>query len=91
MRTIHMTQVYEMTVTVELHVPDYLTSEDDLTSHLCDFPINATVESMWDNEFDGTEIVVGDTLSLDSLVALAGATYFTDENGETLFPREEAK
>jgi hypothetical protein len=50
-----------------------------------DFPINATVESMWDNDFEGTDIAVGG-VTIDSLVCLngSGATIFTDENGDII-------
>ena len=84
MKRIHLTQVYELTVTVEVDVPDNY-EYDDLYGALVDFPINATVESMWDNAFEGTELVVGG-VCLDSLVCLndGGATYFTDKNGDPI-------
>jgi len=53
-----------------------------------DFPINATVISMWDELHEGEdtpEIIVGD-LCVDSLVTIngIGTTIVTDENGDII-------
>lgn len=84
MKRIHLTQAYELIVTIEVDVPDDY-DHDDLYRSLVDFPINATVESMWDNTFEATDIAVGG-VCIDSLVCLngSGATIFTDENGAVI-------
>jgi hypothetical protein len=83
-KRVHLTQAYELIVTIEVDVPDDH-DHDDLYGSLVDFPINATVESMWDNDFEGTDIAVGG-VTIDSLVCLngSGATIFTDENGDII-------
>jgi hypothetical protein len=84
---LHLTQTYELTITVDVDVPDNFTAEDMINT-LTDFPINATVESMWyevgNGDGDGVpEITIGD-LCVDSLVSLngLGTTIITDENGD---------
>lgn len=73
-----VTQVYEMTVSIQVAVPDGW-DEVDLYNALEDFPLSATIQV---GEVDG-EIIV-DSFSLDSVVSLSGATTITDENGEEL-------
>lgn len=85
MKRIHLTQTYELTITVDVDVPDDFTAEDMINT-LTDFPINATVESLWDStgaSDDVPEVTVGD-LCVDSLVTLNGLGTFilTDENGD---------
>lgn len=85
MKRIHLTQTYELTITVDVDVPDDFTAEDMINT-LTDFPINATVESLWDDtgaSDDVPEVTVGD-LCVDSLVTLNGLGTFilTDENGD---------
>lgn len=84
MKRVHLTQTYELTITVDVDVPDDFT-KDDLENSLADFPINATVESLWDDDDTDDNITVG-SLCVDSLVALngLGTTIFTDENGEII-------
>ena len=85
MKRIHLTQTYELTITVDVDVPDDFTAEDMINT-LTDFPINATVESLWYDtgaSNDVPEVTVGD-LCVDSLVSLngLGTTIITDENGD---------
>ena len=86
MKRIHLTQTYELTITVDVDVPDDFTI-DDMENSLADFPINATVESLWDDDLLVTDdnITIG-SLCVDSLVALngLGTTIFTDENGDIM-------
>jgi hypothetical protein len=86
-KRIHLTQTYELTITVDVDVPDTFTAEDMINA-LTDFPINATVESLWYDlsaTDDVPEITVGD-LCVDSLISLngLGTTVITDENGDTI-------
>jgi len=46
MKRVHLTQTYELTMTVNVDTPDDYTNED-IVNALTDFPVNATVESMW--------------------------------------------
>ena len=85
MKRIYLTQTYELTITVDVDVPDEFTAEDMMNT-LTDFPINATVESLWDAtgaSDDVPEVIIGD-LCVDSLVSLngLGTTVITDENGD---------
>lgn len=85
MKRLHLTQTYELTITVEVDVPDTFTAEDMINT-LTDFPINATVDSLWDElgaSNEVPEITVGN-LCVDSLVSLNGdgTTIITDENGD---------
>lgn len=85
MKRIYVTQTYELTITVDVDVPDDFTAEDMINT-LTDFPINATVESLWYDtgaSNDVPEVTVGD-LCVDSLVSLngSGALVITDENGD---------
>ena len=79
MKKIYVTHTYELTATIEVEVPDNYTSEE-LHKSLIEFPLNATIESMWDNEFEGTDFEVGN-VSLDSLMCLDGTMLITDEEG----------
>lgn len=83
-KRIHLTQTYELTITVDVDVPDDYTM-NDMENSLADFPINATVESLWDDDSNDDELIVG-SLCVDSLVALngLGTTILTDENGEII-------
>ena len=85
MKRVYLTQTYELTITVDVDVPDDFTAEDMMNT-LTDFPINATVESLWDAtgaSDDVPEVIIGD-LCVDSLVSLNGLGTFvlTDENGD---------
>lgn len=85
MKRVYLTQTYELTITVDVDVPDEFTAEDMMNT-LTDFPINATVESLWDAtgaSDDVPEVIIGD-LCVDSLVSLngLGTTVITDENGD---------
>lgn len=85
MKRVYLTQTYELTITVDVDVPDEFTAEDMINT-LADFPINATVESLWYDtgaSNDVPEVTVGD-LCVDSLVSLngLGTTVITDENGD---------
>lgn len=76
---VNVTQVYEMTITVQVDAPDDW-NEDDLYNALEDFHVNATMRVA---EIDD-EIVVN-SLCVDSLIALSGGTTITDENGKDLW------
>ena len=85
MKRIYLTQTYELTITVDVDVPDEFTAEDMINT-LTDFPINATVESLWYDTGatdEVPEVTIGD-LCVDSLVSLngLGTTVITDENGD---------
>jgi hypothetical protein len=87
MKRVYLTQTYELTITVDVDLPDDL-SDEDMMNTLTDFPINATVESMWhelNDSDDIPEITVG-SLCVDSLVALngLGTTVVTDGNGDII-------
>ena len=90
MKRVYLTQAYELIITVDVDVPDDFT-KDDLENSLTDFPINATVESLWDDESlwgdDDTDdkLIVG-SLCVDSLIAINGAMTIaiTDDNGEII-------
>ena len=87
MKRIYLTQTYELTITVDVDVPDEFTAEDMINT-LTDFPINATVESLWYDTGatdEVPEVTIGD-LCVDSLVSLngLGTTIITDENGDTV-------
>ena len=87
MKRVYLTQTYELTITVDVDVPDDFTAEDMINT-LTDFPINATVESLWYDTGatdEVPEVTVGD-LCVDSLVSLngLGTTIITDENGDTV-------
>lgn len=82
MKRIHLTQVYELTITVDVDVPDEYTL-DDMTNSLSDFPINATVETLWDETGLDDDIIIG-SLCVDSLVSLGGGMVFTDNNGNII-------
>ena len=83
MKRVYLTQAYELIITVDVDVPDDFT-KDDLENCLADFPINATVDSLWDEE--GDDIITVESLCVDSLVALNGAMIIaiTDDNGEII-------
>ena len=81
MKRVHLTQTYELTMTVDVDTPDDYTDED-IVNALADFPVNATVESMWDEVSD---LVVG-SLCVDSLISLngSGTTVITDDDGNII-------
>jgi len=87
MKRVYLTQTYELTITVDVDVPDDFTAEDMINT-LTDFPINATVESLWYDTGatdEVPEVTIGD-LCVDSLVSLngLGTTVITDENGDSV-------
>ena len=87
MKRVYLTQTYELTITVDVDVPDDFTAEDMINT-LTDFPINATVESLWYDTGatdEVPEVTIGD-LCVDSLVSLngLGTTIITDENGDSV-------
>jgi hypothetical protein len=81
MKRVHLTQTYELTMTVGVDTPDDYTDED-IVNALSDFPVNATVESMWDEVSD----LVVRSLCVDSLVSLngSGTTVITDDDGNII-------
>ena len=87
MKRVYLTQTYELTITVDVDVPDDFTAEDMINT-LTDFPINATVESLWYDTGatdEVPEVTIGD-LCVDSLVSLngLGTTIITDANGDSV-------
>lgn len=81
MKRVHLTQTYELTMTVGVDTPDDYTDED-IVNALTDFPVNATVESMWDEVSD----LVVRSLCVDSLISLngSGTTVITDDDGNII-------
>jgi hypothetical protein len=81
MKRVHLTQTYELTITVEVDVPDTFTAEDTINT-LTDFPINATVNPAWHGITTGDEVIIGN-LCVDYLDSLSGggATVITDADG----------
>lgn len=81
MKRVHLTQTYELTMTVGVDTPDDYTNED-IVNALTDFPVNATVESMWDEVSD----LVVRSLCVDSLISLngSGTTVITDDDGNII-------
>jgi len=81
MKRVHLTQTYELTMTVGVDTPDDY-SDEDIVNALTDFPVNATVESMWDEVSD----LVVRSLCVDSLISLngSGTTVITDDDGNII-------
>jgi hypothetical protein len=71
MRTITVTQTYELIVSVEVEVPDDYKYEDMENSFL-DFPIRAEVKSVWEDTEDVKVIGV----CVDAVVSLTGEDAF---------------
>jgi hypothetical protein len=71
MRTITVTQTYELVVSVEVEVPDDYKYEDMENSFL-DFPIRAEVKSVWEDTEDVKVIGV----CVDAVVSLTGEDAF---------------
>ena len=71
MRTITVTQTYELIVSVEVEVPDDYKYEDMENSFL-DFPIRAEVNSVWEDTEDVKVIGV----CVDAVVSLTGEDAF---------------
>jgi len=71
MRTITITQTYELIVSVEVEVPDDYKYEDMENSFL-DFPIRAEVNSVWEDTEDVKVIGV----CVDAVVSLTGEDAF---------------
>lgn len=71
MRTITVTQTYELVVSVEVEVPDDYKYEDMENSFL-DFPIRAEVNSVWEDTEDVKVIGV----CVDAVDSLTGSDAF---------------
>jgi hypothetical protein len=71
MRTINVTQTYELVVSIEVEVPDDYKYEDMENSFL-DFPIRAEVNSVWEDTEDVKVIGV----CVDAVVSLTGEDAF---------------
>jgi hypothetical protein len=71
MRTITVTQTYELVVSIEVEVPDDYKYEDMENSFL-DFPIRAEVNSVWEDTEDVKVIGV----CVDAVVSLTGEDAF---------------
>ena len=68
MRTITVTQTYELIVTAEVQVPDDSTYED-MVNAFTDFPIRVDVNPVWDDTENGMTI---GGLCVDGVVSLTG-------------------
>lgn len=71
MRTITVTQTYELIVSIETQVPDDYKYED-MENSFIDFPIRADVNSVWED----TENVKVIGVCVDALVSLTGEDAF---------------
>lgn len=71
MRTIIVTQTYELIVSIETQVPDDYKYED-MENSFIDFPIRADVNSVWED----TENVKVIGVCVDALVSLTGEDAF---------------
>jgi len=68
MRTITVTQTYELIVTAEVQVPDDSTY-DDMVNAFTDLPIRVEVNPVWDDTENGMTI---GGLCVDGVVSLTG-------------------
>ena len=71
MRTITVTQTYELVVSIETQVPDEYTYED-MENSFIDFPIRVDVNPVWED----TENVKVVGVCVDALVSLTGSDAF---------------
>ena len=71
MRTITVTQTYELVVSIETQVPDDYKYED-MENSFIDFPIRVDVNSVWED----TENVKVVGVCVDALVSLTGEDAF---------------
>lgn len=71
MRTITVTQTYELIVSIETQVPDDYKYED-MENSFIDFPIRVDVNSVWED----TENVKVAGVCVDALVSLTGEDAF---------------
>ena len=71
MRTITVTQTYELIVSIETQVPDEYTYED-MENSFIDFPIRVDVNPVWED----TENVKVIGVCVDALVSLTGEDAF---------------
>ena len=71
MRTITVTQTYELVVSIETQVPDEYTY-DDMVNSFTDFPIRVDVNEVWEE----TENVKVIGVCVDALVSLTGSDAF---------------
>jgi hypothetical protein len=71
MRTITVTQTYELVVSIETQVPDEYTYED-MENSFIDFPIRVDVNPVWED----TENVKVIGVCVDALVSLTGEDAF---------------
>ena len=84
MKTVTVLQNYTLTARIEIEVPDTYTALDTIHA-VRDFPINATIESMLDEDSDLNEIKVSE-LILDSFTTgeMVGDFSVIDEEGNIL-------
>lgn len=71
MKTITVTQTYELVVSIETQVPDEYTY-DDMVNSFTDFPIRVDVNEVWEE----TENVKVIGVCVDALVSLTGSDAF---------------
>lgn len=84
MKTVTVLQNYILTARIEIEVPDDYTELDTINA-VRDFPINATIESMLDEDSDLNEIKVSE-LILESFTngEMVGDFSVIDEEGNIL-------
>ena len=84
MKTVTVLQNYILTARIEIEVPDDYTELDTINA-VRDFPINATIVSMLDEDSDLNEIKVSE-LILDSFTngEMVGDFSVIDEEGNIL-------
>jgi hypothetical protein len=84
MKRVTILQNYYLTAEIGVEVPDNYTKEEILNA-VRDFPINATIESMLDEDSDLNEIKVTN-LILEQLITgeEAGDFVVLDENGRNI-------
>lgn len=71
MRTITVTQTYELVVSIEVEVSDEYTY-DDMVNSFTDFPIRVDVNEVWE-ETENVKVV---GVCVDALVSLTGSDAF---------------
>jgi len=84
MKTVTVLQNYTLTARIEIEVPDDYTESDTINA-VRDFPINATIVSMLDEDSDLNEIKVSE-LILESFTngEMVGDFSVIDEEGNIL-------
>jgi hypothetical protein len=66
MKTLTITQSYELEVSVTVQVPDDYTL-DDIQNTFADFPITVAVDSKWDDYRDNDEVICYNDIAIEHL------------------------